>query len=88
MPYLEEERQTLIDDRLILPETPGDLNYKITTCLIGYIRTHGLRYQTINDILGALEGAKQEFYFRVAFPYECEKRTTNPDVYADIAPGE
>jgi len=40
-----------------------------------------LNYQTINDIIGALEGAKLEFYRRIAIPYENAKLTENGDVY-------
>ena len=46
-----------------------------------YWDNHGPHYQTINDILGALEGAKMEFYRRVAVPYEQEKILDNGDVY-------
>jgi hypothetical protein len=41
----------------------------------------GLSYQTINDIVGALEGAKLEFYRRVAVPYEDKKIIENGDVF-------
>jgi hypothetical protein len=63
------------------PHTPGELNYLITTMLIEYLHARGKSYQTINDILGALEGAKLEFYRRVAVPYETEKCKQNGDVY-------
>lgn len=39
------------------------------------------RYQDINDIMGAIEGAKLEFYRRIAAPYENEKITENGDVW-------
>jgi hypothetical protein len=38
-------------------------------------------YQSINDVLGALEGAKLEFYRRIAAPYEDTKIQENGDVY-------
>lgn len=60
---------------------PGELNYKITLLLIDYLNTHDLKYQTINDIMGALEGAKAEFYRRIAAPYEDKKIKENGDVY-------
>lgn len=41
----------------------------------------GLKYDTINDILGALEGSKLEFYRRIAVPYENVKLAENGDVY-------
>jgi hypothetical protein len=40
-----------------------------------------LTYQTMNDCLGALEGAKLEFYRRVVVPYEEQKKYENGDVY-------
>ena len=42
---------------------------------------HPLTYQTMNDIIGALEGAKLEFYRRVVVPYENDKIEQNGDVY-------
>jgi hypothetical protein len=41
----------------------------------------GKNYQTVNDIVGALEGAKMEFYRRAAAPYEDLKIKENGDVY-------
>jgi hypothetical protein len=61
--------------------TSGELNYQITALLTKYLQYNGLTYRSINDILGALEGAKQEFYRRVAVPYENEKLVENGDVY-------
>jgi len=46
-----------------------------------YTINEGLTYQTINDVIGALEGAKMEFYRRVAVPYEEGKIILNGDVY-------
>jgi hypothetical protein len=46
-----------------------------------YANVQGLKYKTINDILGALEGAKMEFYRRVVVKYEDSKREENGDVY-------
>jgi len=63
------------------PKTPGQLNYLFTTMLSQYLQLNGTSYQTINDIVGALEGAKLEFYRRVAVPYEDQKIKENGDVY-------
>lgn len=62
-------------------ENPGQLNYSITTLLNLYQKDKGLSYQTINDIIGALESAKQEYYRRIAGPYENTKIALNTDVY-------
>jgi len=61
-------------------ETAGELNYVITMVAIRYIRDHGLSYQTINDVMGAFISASQEFYRRVAVPYEEKKRKKNGDI--------
>ena len=80
MPYVMESRRYTLDNGG-LPENPGDLNYLITKLVVAYMRHKGLSYQTINDIVGALEGAKLEFYEQVARPYEDKKRLENGCVY-------
>jgi hypothetical protein len=82
MPYIHQ------DDRLLLElngntssTTPGELNYVITNVCIEYMNTKGKNYQTVNDIVGALENAKLEFYRRIAAPYEDLKIQQNGDVY-------
>jgi hypothetical protein len=84
MPYIQKTRRsTLISDSdmFLPPQTPGELNYMFTLFAKGYLIENGLNYQAINDVLGALEGAKLEFYRRVAVPYENEKIHENGDVY-------
>jgi hypothetical protein len=61
--------------------TPGELNFQITAVIKDYLDRQELAYTTINDILGALEGAKMEFYRRVAVPYEAMKARENGDIY-------
>lgn len=82
MPYIKQERRDLIDLGLI-PETAGELNFVITSLIVAYQRKKGLNYRTINDIVGALEGAKLEYYRRIAAPYENGKMLDNGDVYED-----
>jgi hypothetical protein len=82
MPYITEEaRADLAAGHP--PRTTGELNYAITKLLNAYVRSNygRLSYQLINDALGAVEGAKQEFYRRVAVPYEDAKMAENGDVY-------
>ena len=81
MPYITRAQRDLLATG-IPPSHPGELNYAITKILVQYIDNHGLSYHVINDILGALEGAKLEFYRRVAVPYENSKLAINGDVYA------
>lgn len=64
------------------PETAGELNYAITLELIAYLDSHGLCYDTINDILGAIEAAKLEFVRRVVNPYEDAAIKRNGDLYS------
>jgi hypothetical protein len=78
MPYIEERKRRYSD---IIAETSGELNYQITKLIVQYVSDHDLSYRTINDVLGALEGAKLEFYRRVAAPYEDQKIQENGDVY-------
>jgi hypothetical protein len=80
MPYITVDRREALTHGDAL-ENAGELNYIFTTEILGYIIKHGKSYQTFNDILGALEGAKQEFYRRVVAPYEDEKIKQNGDVY-------
>jgi hypothetical protein len=80
MPYLtptDKSRQELA----WRASTAGELNYRITRQITRYIEGKGLSYQTINDILGALDGAGKEFYRRVVAPYEDLKIKENGDVY-------
>lgn len=78
MPYIKEQLREELNERM--PTTAGELNYEITQIILNYWRTHG-NYQGINDILGVLEGAKLEFYRRIAEPYENTKIEQNGDVY-------
>ncbi len=89
MPYIKpEERNTLVNQYKnncmdlgnMFPDNPGELNYVITMIIKNYFN-HKPCYQSINDVVGALEGAKLEFYRRVAAPYEDSKIIENGDVY-------
>lgn len=80
MPYIKKEARAQLDGNGT-PLNAGELNYVITATLIKFVEDTGLCYQTINDVVGALEGAKMEFYRRVAAPYEDAKILENGDVY-------
>jgi hypothetical protein len=80
MPYIkEEDRDRVWTDTH--PTNAGELNYLFTQIAINYFEEQGGRYQQVNDILGALEGCKLEFYRRLAAPYEDKKIQENGDVY-------
>jgi hypothetical protein len=83
MPYILSERRDDLIHRGYDMESAGELNYILTRILIRYMEQRGKSYQTFNDIMGALDGAKMEFYRRVVAPYEDIKRKENGDVYAD-----
>jgi hypothetical protein len=79
MPYIDKRRRDLI----VFPENCGELNYMITELVVVYLRHNGLSYQTCNDIVGALDNAKDEFRRRVQHKYEDKKIKENGDVYEE-----
>jgi hypothetical protein len=84
MPYVEEGVRVAIEPNTGRPAaTEGELNFQITRLLIKYAEAKGLSYSTINDILGALDGAGKEFYDRVGSTYEERKLRDNGDVGYD-----
>ncbi len=81
MPYIDKQMRHHIQFGNG-PINSGELNYLITSMLIAYLNKLGkVSYQRINDCLGALEGAKMEFYRRIVVPYEEKKMKENGDVY-------
>ena len=82
MPYIAQTDRKRID---IIKQadirTAGDLNYAITTLIKKYMDESVGRYQQANDVMGALEGAKLEFYRRHLAAYEDEAIIKNGDVY-------
>lgn len=82
MPYIKKnQRDALTILSVNDAENAGELNFLLTSVIKQYIDYNGLNYQHINDVLGALEGAKIEFYRRIAGPYEETKIKENGDVY-------
>lgn len=69
-------------------KTAGELNFLFTKLAVQFIATNGLRYQQMNDVMGAFEGAKMEFYRRVVAPYENQKAyevaTQNADPFDEL----
>lgn len=80
MPYIKEKDRKRLA-KVCDPATPGELNFLFTVVIRTYIENKGLSYQTINDIVGALECCKLEAYRRVAVDYEEKKIDENGDVY-------
>lgn len=81
MPYIREEFRISAMQR---PINCGELNYKLTLAIIEYMTRNGLSYQTLNDIVGALESCKAEFQRRVVAPYEDQKIRENGEVYPTL----
>jgi hypothetical protein len=90
MPYITQRDRDRIKKDAMNPDPDflfpplyngGELNYLISNLCAQYIRDHGLRYKNISDVIGALEGAKQEFFRKVVNPYENLKEMQNGGVY-------
>lgn len=80
MPYISKERRTIRPKVKGYATTPGDLNYQISCLLLDYMKFNGKSYQQMNDMMGALEGAKLELYRRYIAPYEDKKIEENGDI--------
>jgi len=88
MPYIKKDRRAQLRGPLEELENcyesetrDGDLNYIISTLIDGWYFT---TYKDLNAAIGVLECVKQEFYRRVAAPYEDQKIAENGDVYRTL----
>jgi len=83
MPYIKESRKQEISafGGCLRDSSAGDINYLFTQLCQQYLKIKGECYQTYNDLMGALEGAKLELYRRKIAPYEDKKIQENGDVY-------
>lgn len=89
MPYIDADRRedfSINDDFVPVPETPGELNYVLTTAVKNYIELRNfeqgrISYADYNEIIGVLECMKQEIYRRLIVPYEEKKIAENGDVF-------
>jgi hypothetical protein len=91
MPYISQDKRMLLEHPLaslaagvIVEEQKnqaGVLNYCISALLNEVLKTNGISYRNINELIGVLECAKLELYRRIATPYEDEKIQSNGDVY-------
>ena len=94
MPYISQQRREelakvtpSLDKEL--PKTSGEIQYLIADLINKFMNSTEaeegkLRYQHMNDVMGALSGAQQEFYRLVVAPYEDSKKNENGDVYDDF----
>lgn len=82
MPYItKEKKHEFLVNEDSRPTNAGELNYFLTMICMEYIQNNGMNYQKLNDVIGALEGCKLEFYRRTVTPYENSKISINGDVY-------
>jgi len=87
LPYIKPERRTkyemvlgeLVGILRSLPveEVDGEVNYVVTKVIK---EVYPLRYFHLNRAIGVLECIKQEYYRRVAAPYEDVKIKESGDV--------
>jgi hypothetical protein len=88
MPYIDEAARTrLAEEGSHASLNVGELTYLITKLIQRYVREHGIRYATIAQVLGALQGATFDFVRRVVTPYEAAKERENGDVWKDTLDG-
>ena len=83
MPHIIQRERPQFDPLLPAAITAGQLNFQLTMVVIKYLKAHGLCYATCNDIVGALDNAKDEFRRLVQHPYEDEKIKESGNVYGD-----
>lgn len=88
MPYVKNEKREIIGRQSRIPllvlegiECAGDLNYVFCMIAKEYLTKKGEVYQTYNDIIGALDNAKDEFRRRKQHPYENGAIERNGDVF-------
>jgi len=84
MPYIQKQHREVLDpliDALSAAlATEGDLNYALTRLVLGTLRRSGVTYAAIATLSGVLKNVSDEFYRRLAGPYEDLKREQNGDL--------
>jgi len=85
MPYILQKDRARLDQKIdelaeIInkDQRAGELNYIINRLMLALIGEG--KYKDINELVGALECAKLEFYRRKAAPYEDKKANENGDL--------
>lgn len=85
MPYIDPKwRKAYAKYELQPPDNGGELNYVISRLIARYTEYHGLSYNVITQVRGALLGSMHEFDRLVADPYEDKKRADNGDVWGSL----
>ena len=91
MPYIKPETRAFLEPALehffdgviITTLSPGELNYILTRIVLA-CWGNGRNYGKITGITGVLKNVSDEFYRRVAVPYEDAKCKQNGDVYPEV----
>jgi len=84
VPYITQNERKEMGIRPLAdctPANPGELQYAVAVLIRNYLALKPIRYQQLNDVLGALEGAKLEAYRCMVAPYENGKMAENGAVY-------
>ena len=84
MPYIDKESRGKFDVMIAdasMIDNCGELNYVMSKICLAYIKKKGLKYQNINDVMGALTGVQLELYRRVWADYEDTKIESNGDIF-------
>jgi hypothetical protein len=82
VPYLEDWNiRAQLESFTREPQSPAELNYVFCRIIDRYLQKQGHNYARMNDIMGAFESAKLEFYARVVRKYEQQKLEDNGDVF-------
>lgn len=87
MPYIARDRREKLDPVIGLLQdelnfggfSEGELNYVLSRFVGHYFRKQR-RYYTIARVTGVLQNVAQEFYRRMAAPYEDEAIQKNGDI--------
>lgn len=87
MPYIEQSGRVDVGDgleKLIAALNargwqPGEVNYSIYKILLAWWRSEP-RYKTICSIMGTLSSVSNEFYRKVAAPYEDGAEKKNGEI--------
>ena len=81
MPYITRQRRAAIDVMGETPATKGELTYALYVLALRYIKLKGKSFDTLGDVVAALEQTKDEFQRRIIHPYEDVKMAQNGDVF-------
>ena len=92
MPYIKKEQREIVDEQIKalveamnnIPDfannRAGIFNYVVTKIVLSLMDDQP-KYDRINELIGALECCKLEFYRRLPSKYESYKAQLNGDVY-------